>query len=621
MSNISQKSKEENRNSLGTIPSLSVQDNEQIPQALQPEDSSSEISQKSHNDEVFIESNAGDGTRREDQYVKGYKLVITVISLLLTIFITAIDQTIVVTILSEIGDAFNGFDKINWLSSGFLLSVAVFTTVWGKFSIIIGRKIALSIAIVLFEIGSLICALSTSMNMLIVGRVVAGIGGGGVQSLVFIVISEIIPIEYRNFGMILLSVNFSTASVIGPLIGGLLSKISWRWCFYINLPIGGVALLFLQWAFNPPRPKGNILKKLKTIDYLGATLLCAACVLVLLGLSFGSSSQFSWDSAQVICCFVIGGIMSIAFCVWNFKYSKYPLISLDLVQSLACDASVLVITTTYSYLIMNQLYLSIYFQVILGYDGWHSGIHLLPMIISSVIASIIGGVTLRKVRIVKPFSILAAIFGLVGNTILLLLKVDSTLGQIIGLLILPGLSTGLQMQSTVMLMQLSVPKSEGSTIMGTTFFNFGRSMGGATGADLATLTYNESLKAILRKAISNETNPQILYDLSKVNLSELMVNTSLIKTLNPVTQAFIKDQVMKAIRNVYHLAAGIGALCVIFSLFQSNQRVPKKSKGADLDDDESEKGEQEQEKVVNDQEQSNDQQQTSLANNTDTEPR
>ncbi|KAK6464183.1 major facilitator superfamily domain-containing protein [Scheffersomyces coipomensis] len=555
-----------------------------------------EPSQNSKRDEVFIESNAGDGTRREEQYVTGYKLVICIVSLLLAMFLTTLDQTIVVTIISTIGNKFDAFDKINWLSSGFLLAMCVVTTIWGRISIIVGRKLTLSVAIILFEAGSLICALATSMNMLIGGRVLAGIGGGGIQSLVYAIISEILPVQQRTFGMILIALTYSTASVIGPLVGGALSKITWRWCFYINLPVGGIAFAFLQYAFNPPRPKGKILVKFKTIDFIGVAMLAIGLVLFLLALSFGSSTQFKWGSAAVICTLIFGVLFLVIFFVWNLRFSQYPLLAPDIITDFYCIISVLTVTTTFGFLFINQLYYSVYFQVIHGYDPWNSGLHLLPSIIASVTTSILCGAIFPRARSIKPFSILAGVFGVVGNAILTFLDVNSSLGQIIGFLILPGIASGMQMQSCIMLFTLSLPKTPGSTIMGTTFFTFGTSIGGSIGANLATLTYTESLKSILTSAMKSETNQAILEELSSVNINTILVNTSLIKELTPETQYFIKTLVMKAIRNVYHLGAGLAAIALIASLFQNNKAIPKESKSSDEVELKSKQQKQEEEK-------------------------
>lgn len=202
-------------------------------------------------------------------------------------FLVALDQTIVATLLTVVGNKSNGFDKVGWLSSGFLLSMAVFVATWGKLSIIFGRKITMFIAIVLFEAGSLMCALANSMDVLIGGRVLAGIGGGGIQLLVFIVITEVVRLESRPLSMAGLGCTFAVASVLGPLIGGAFtSKVSWRWSFYINLPIGGLAAAFFFWAFNPPKTKGNLKQKAKMIDYIGTMLLTAGLVVFLLALTF-----------------------------------------------------------------------------------------------------------------------------------------------------------------------------------------------------------------------------------------------------------------------------------------------------------------------------------------------
>ncbi|CUM57899.1 unnamed protein product [Debaryomyces tyrocola] len=528
----------------------------------------------------FIESDAGDGSRREDQYLHGLRLALCFTAIFLCLFLVALDQTIIATLLTVVGNKFNGFDKIGWLSAGFLLSMAVFAATWGKISIIFGRKITMFIAVSLFEAGSLMCALANDMNVLIGGRVLAGIGGGGIQSMVFILISEIVPLEVRPLGMAGMGCTFAVASVLGPLIGGAFtSSVSWRWSFYINLPIGGVAAAFFFWAFNPPKTNGSMREKLKMIDYLGTALLSAGLVVFLLALTFGAGDQFSWDSAAVICCFVLGGAVLIVFCIWNFKYSKNPLIPPDVVKSLGVDASALMIFGMFGYFMAIVLYVSIYFQVIHGADAWHSGIHLLPIIIPVALTSILNGILIHKSRFVKPFGLFGAILGPVGIGLLCLLDVDSSQPRQIGLLIISGISCGFQMQAALISSQISAPKTAGGTILTTTFVNFGRAVGGTIGADLADAVYSASFQNKYVTALSKISDERILSELNQINERELIASTDAIETLSPGAQQFVKGQVMEAIRNVFYMSLGFSAVGFIGCIFTTNKRLPEVTGG------------------------------------------
>lgn len=546
----------------------------EAPQAL-VEDPEKQLQKK-----VFIESDAGDGTKREDQYLHGIHLVICFVAVFLSMFLVALDQTIVTTILTTVGNKFNDFDKVGWLASGFLLAMAVCIQPFGKFSIIFGRKYTMVTAIVLFEAGSLMCALAKSMNVLIGGRVLAGVGAAGIQGMVFVIISEVVPIEKRPIGMAIISSVFAVASVLGPLIGGAFtSHVSWRWAFYINLPIGGIALAFLLWAFNPPRPTSSIVEELKTFDYFGTFLLISGCVIFLLALTFGGS-DFSWDSAAVILCFVLGGLLIIAFIIWNGWFSKNQIIAVEVLKIPQIVASTFALSGVFAAFILSMVFLPIYFQVIHGASAMGAGLHLLPMIVAVVLCSIISGVGIQKLKYVKPFSVAAGILAPVGFGLLAILGVDSSFSAQVGLLIIGGIAVGAQMQPAIVSAQICAPKTPGSTIMVTVFLNFSRSIASALAADLGDAIYASSFKNYFKKAFKATTNTTILSDLQDVDISELVSNTSVLAQLNPVTQHFVKTQIVKAIRNVFYMGIGLSAITFIACFFVTNKKLPDMSGGA-----------------------------------------
>lgn len=526
--------------------------------------------------ELFTEANAGDGTRREDHFMTGARLALCIASLLLCLFLVALDQTIVVTLLTDVGNKFNAFDKVAWLSSGFLLSMAVFAATWGKLSILFGRKYSMIVAVILFEAGSLMCALADDMNVLIGGRVLAGVGGGGVQALVIILLTEVVPMNRRPLVTGLMGAVFGVSSVLGPLIGGsFTSHVSWRWCFYINLPIGGVALLFFAIIFNPPRPEGSIRKKLMTIDYIGNLLLIAGLVIFLMAVTLGVDPKYGWDSAAVIACFVVGGVVCIIFCVWNFVFSSSPIIPLDVIKTVPVVASAVTIGCYFGFFIGNLLYVSIYFQVIHGNNALHSGIHTMPTIISVVVFSIGGGVLINKFKYIKPVGIAGAIIGPVGAGLLTLLQVDSSNSAKIGLLILGGCAIGFEIQACFIGGQISAPKTAGGLILTTSFINFCRSLGGTLGANIADAIYGTSLNKKLKHAVMHASS-SIQEELSKYDLSTLSSNTELLKKLSPESELFVKKVIMNSLRNVFYFGLGLALLGSASALFLTNEKLPDK---------------------------------------------
>lgn len=539
----------------------------------------------------FLQSDAGDGTTAHQQYIHGYQLVLTLISLVTTLFILALDQTIVLTLLTKVSGEFNSFSKVGWLTSGFMLPMACLAPSYGKISIAFGRKNTLAAAIVIFEIGSLIAALAQNMDMLIGGRVIQGIGGGAIQAMVVVILSESVPINKRPLAMALIGITFSVASVAGPFIGGAFTThVSWRWCFYVNLPIGGLAILLLLVAFHPPPPEGNFRAKLAKIDYTGTFLITTGLVLVLLALTFGGN-EYPWKSAAVILCFVLGGLALAAFVWWNFYMSKNPLITKEVVEVPQVMTASLSAGFGFMFFMGILNYLAIYFQVIFNASAWRSGIDLLPFIITVSLSATFNGVFMRFTYYIKITMMLSAILGPVGCGLLLILGRHPSQAERIGLMIPAGISVGLQFQSSLLAAQVKAPGHiQGSMIIATVFVNFCKSIGGTVGVVTSQVMLLRRGQIYLDQA---KQHSPALASATSIPGRVLIQSPEVIWSLPEEARDVVLDVFMRALKDVFYLNLAYASVALLFGIFTTNERIPQKHQIDHSDDKKNEKIEEE----------------------------
>ncbi|ANB11859.1 Vba5p [Sugiyamaella lignohabitans] len=514
---------------------------------------------------------SGDGTTSDQQILHGFKLVLCSVSLLLCMFIFALDQTITVTLLETVGNKFNSFGKISWITIGFFLPVAVLSMSWGSISLIFGRKICMLISIVLFEAGSLMCALAPSMNVLIGGRIIAGIGGGGIQTMVFLILTEIVTIEKRGLMISFIGLSFGIASVVAPLIGGALTThVSWRWCFYINLPIGAAAFFCIALLFNPPKVAGSFKEKIKKVDYIGVLLLAIGLSCLLLPLSFGSSTS-PWNSAEVISLFVIGFFGCIAFFIYNFFISKVPLIPRRIAKVAQVVLPCLGLFGCYGALMIGCIFLATFFQVVKGADGMQSGIDILPLILPTILAIIFSGAIVSKKGITKPLAIVGSALSTVGFGLLTLLNENSPSSKRIGYQILAGVGLGLLVQPMTISAQIASPKSNGGVLIATSMVTLFRSLGSILGSSLG--------QVVLNVVFGNKLN-----DYGAVvgfTTRDIVNNPGLIAALPEDKIPLAIKAFVEGYRDVMFLGMAFSIIAFLTTPFYTNKRVPIAPKSQD----------------------------------------
>ncbi|TDO45074.1 EmrB/QacA subfamily drug resistance transporter [Kribbella sp. VKM Ac-2527] len=415
----------------------------------------------------------GSSSAPEPSYLSHKQILVVLAGLMAGMFLAALDQSIVGTALPQIVSEFNSLDKLSWVVTAYLLTSTASTPLWGKISDLYGRRPLFIAAIVTFLAGSVLSALAQNIEELIGFRAVQGLGAGGLMSLAFATIGDVIPPRERGKYMGYFGAVFGLSSVAGPLLGGLLTDgPGWRWIFWINLPIGLVALGIVAAVLKLPH-----VKRSHKIDYLGASVITAAVTTLLLAISW-SGPDNGWGSGTTIALLVAAVVLSVTFVFVELKVAE-PIIPMDLFKGRIFSGY-----AGYAFLLGFAMFgalifLPLYLQAVKDMSPTRSGLALLPMIVGIFSASIPSGQLMSKTGRYKIYPIISAV--LVGGAMVMLstIGMDTPYWQLAIYMFVMGAGLGLSMQITVTAAQNSVPRQHMGTATSTmTFF---RSMGGAIG--------------------------------------------------------------------------------------------------------------------------------------------
>jgi EmrB/QacA subfamily drug resistance transporter len=396
-------------------------------------------------------------------------------ALMLVMLLAALDQTIVSTALPRIATELNGLNKLSWVATAYLLTSAVTTPIYGKISDLFGRKKIFQTAISIFLVGSILCGISQNMDQLIVARALQGVGAGGLMSLVLAIVGDIIPPRQRGRYTGYFLAVFGLSSVIGPLLGGFLTdSLSWRWVFFVNIPLGIFALSAVASRLHLP-----VYKREHEIDYLGAALLSAAAICLLLATVWGGTI-YAWTSVPVVS-LIAGGIVLCGLFVAQERRAKEPIIPLRLFKNDIFTVSIILSLLSGIAMFAAVLYIPIYQQTVRGYSPTKSGLLMLPLMVGLLTASISVGRLTSKLGKYRRFPIFGTLILTLG--LWLFTHITLTTSEVvisIWMLIL-GIGLGSFMQIMTLAIQNSVHRAEmGTATSSATFFrNLGSSFGGA----------------------------------------------------------------------------------------------------------------------------------------------
>ncbi|KAK7039367.1 MFS domain-containing protein [Favolaschia claudopus] len=488
---------------------------------------------------------------------KGRAFWLTFLALMASTFLAALDLAAIGTALPTIAESLNDSEgNYIWVGSAYALSSTAFIPLSGNLADVFGRKSILLISVVFFTIGSALAGAAQNIDMMIAARTIQGIGGGGILTLTEIIVADLVPLAERGLYQGLLALVWAIASFSGPPIGGGLAQNgkAWRWLFYLNLPVGGIAIALVTFFLSVKRPEGSVREKLAKVDWGGNALIITATTLANIGLSW-AGIRYPWDSAQVLAPLIIGLILFLVFAAYEAKIAVSPTVPRDLINN---RTSISALSTTVVHSIVSicmVFYLPVFFQACFGSSPLRSAVQFLPATLTNTPIGFISVLLLTYFKRYREVNWISWIIVVVGFGLFSMIKEDSSAAMWAGFQVVIAAGVGPLFGVPMFALLAAVPTNRAASALA--LFSFTRAFSQTFGITISSTILQNELKKKLPAAFVAQFPPgfEIAYAAVPV-----------IRTLPEPLRTEVRASFADSLRVVWQTMIGFAGLGLLLSL-------------------------------------------------------